>query len=75
MTTAPFGQKNSLPIEILENSGFSYEINSTGRRLTERELFNIIPNYDAVIAGTERISRELMEKSPRLKFISRWALE
>ena len=71
VTTAPFGQKNSLPLEILNSSRFNYKINSTGRRLTEQELFDIIPNYDAVIAGTERISRELMEKSPRLKFISR----
>ena len=35
ITTVPFGDKNRLPIELLEAADIEYEINPLGRKLKE----------------------------------------
>lgn len=46
-------------------------INTSGKRLSETELAEAVWNADAVIAGTEQFSRNVMNAAPRLKVISR----
>ena len=71
VTTVPFADKNSLPLELLEKAGIDYQINPIGRRLKEDELANMISDFDALIAGTEPITEKVMANGENLKLISR----
>lgn len=71
VTTAPFGDINPLPINLLNESGISYTINPLRRKLRENELIEMIPEFDALIAGTEEITENVLKHARRLKHISR----
>ena len=71
ITTVPFADKNNLPIELLEKSNIEYLINPLGRKLTEDELVEMITDFDAIIAGTEKITKKVMDAATNLKMISR----
>jgi len=71
ITTVPFGVKNRLPLDLLKNEEIEYLINPLNKKLTEEELIDMIDDFDAIIAGTEKISRSVMEAGPNLKMISR----
>ncbi|MEY8213397.1 MAG: NAD(P)-dependent oxidoreductase, partial [Colwellia sp.] len=71
VTTVPFAANAKIPLELLEDAGCECVINPLGRKLTEPELFEMVGEFDAIIAGTEIISRRVMHKSKRLKLISR----
>ena len=60
-----------MPLELLEAAGIEYVINPLGRRLKEDELADLVPDFDAVIAGTEPITDKVIGRSQRLKLISR----
>jgi D-3-phosphoglycerate dehydrogenase len=67
----PFGERNRLPLELLEAAGIEYHINPLGRRLQEGELAEMIADAEVLIAGTEPITDHVMSRAPRLKLISR----
>ena len=71
ITTVPFGDKNRLPFELLEEAGIEYLINPLGRKLTEQELADIIPGFEVLISGTEPITNHVMQRGKNLKMISR----
>ncbi|MCX6222367.1 MAG: phosphoglycerate dehydrogenase [Bacteroidia bacterium] len=71
ITTVPFGDKNHLPIELLEAAGIEYLINPIGRKLKEDELAEMITDFDVLIAGTELITDKVMSRANKLKLISR----
>lgn len=71
ITTIPFGDKNRLPLELLEQAGIQYMINPLGKKLTEQELADMVTDYDAIIAGTEHITETVMASAANLKIISR----
>lgn len=71
ITTIPFGDKNRLPLELLENAGIEYLINPYNKKLTEDQLADLVSDFDVIIAGTELISDKVMAKGPNLKLISR----
>lgn len=71
ITTVPFGDKNRLPIDLLEASGVEYSINPLSRKLKEEELAEMVTDYDVLIAGTEDITDVVMAKASKLKLISR----
>lgn len=71
ITTVPFGDKNRLPLEILEGAGIEYLINPLDKKLTEAELADMVSDFDVIIAGTEKISDQVMERGEKLKMISR----
>ena len=71
ITTVPFGNKNSLPLEQLEAAGIEYLINPLNKKLTEMELAKMVTDFDIIIAGTEPITDYVMEKASKLKMISR----
>ena len=60
ITTVPFGDKNRLPLDVLENAGIEAVINPLGKKLTEQELADMVTDFDAVIAGTEPITDYVM---------------
>jgi D-3-phosphoglycerate dehydrogenase len=71
ITTVPFGDKNRLPLELLENAGIEYLINPHNKKLTEEELADLVPDFDVIIAGTELITDRVMARGSKLKLISR----
>ena len=71
ITTVPFGDKNRLPLELLENVGIEYQINPFNKKITEDQLAKIIPDFDVIIAGTEPITEKVLNRAANLKLISR----
>jgi D-3-phosphoglycerate dehydrogenase / 2-oxoglutarate reductase len=71
ITTVPFGDKDRLPLDLLENAGIEYLINPFNKKITEDQLAEIIPNYDVLIAGTEPITEKVLTRADKLKLISR----
>ena len=71
ITTVPFGDKNRLPLDLLKKSNIEYIINPLNKKLNEEELIKMIVDFDAIIAGTEKISEKVLTKANKLKHISR----
>jgi D-3-phosphoglycerate dehydrogenase / 2-oxoglutarate reductase len=71
ITTVPFGNKNRLPLTILEGAGIEYLINPLNKKLTEDELIEMIADFDIIIAGTEPITKKVLGATSNLKMISR----
>ncbi len=71
ITTVPFGDKDRLSLELLENAGIEYLINPLNKKLTEDELAEMVADFDVIIAGTEQITSKVMSRARNLKMISR----
>jgi len=71
ITTVPFGDKNTLPLEMLKEANIEYIINPLNKKLLEDELLELVGDVDAIIAGTEQISARVMDRASNLKMISR----
>ena len=71
VSTAPFGLTNTSPITLLEKAGIDFSMNPFGRKMSEDELAEMIGEYDCLIAGTESISRKVLNNATRLKLIAR----
>ena len=71
ITTVPFASINELPLELLKAAEIEYLINPLDKKLTEDELFNLVSDFDIIIAGTEPISQKVINNAPNLKLISR----
>ncbi len=71
VTTVPFGEANKLPLELMKNIELDVTINPLNRKLTENELFDLIEEYDVLVAGTEPITKKVLQKANKLKLISR----
>src|SRR5881409_2539574 len=72
ISTVPFGSlPNHNPLGLLEAARLRCQLNPFGRRLTERELMELIDDVSILIAGTEPITSEVMEAAPHLQLIAR----
>ena len=72
ITTVPFGSENRFPLEILEANNIEYIINPYNTKLKEEQLLELTRNgIDKIIAGTEPITRKVIENAKDLKHISR----
>lgn len=71
VTTVPFGETNTLPLEMLNSIDVDYVLNPLEKKLTEDELIQLVPDVDVIIAGTEQISARVIAHAPNLKLISR----
>ena len=71
ITTVPFADSNDFPTEMLRANGVSYRVNPHQRKLKESELMNLARGAKVIIAGTELITRRVMEVCPCLGHISR----
>lgn len=71
ITTVPFGEPNSEPLDLLEAAGIDYVINPINRKLTEDELAGLIGDFGILIAGTEPITSKVMDAAPYLRLIAR----
>lgn len=73
ITTVPFGEFDPTPLSRLHaaDGEATFVVNPIGRKLKEAELAELAPDFDILIAGTEPITRRVMQAAPRLKLISR----
>ena len=71
ITTVPFGDKNRLPLEMLEEANIEYLINPLKTKLNENQLIDLVSDFDVIIAGTEPITSRVMDHATNLKMISR----
>ncbi len=71
ITVVPFGQVDPAVLGLLDEAGIEYVINPIDRRLTEDELVSLVPGFDVLIAGTEPITKRVMEAALQLRLISR----
>lgn len=72
ITTVPFGSENRFPLEILEANNIDYIINPFNSKLKEEQLLELTnKGIETIIAGTEPITRKVIENAKDLKHISR----
>ena len=71
IATTPFGEVDPASLEVLKDAGFECVLNPYGRCLSEEELIALMPNVDALVAGTEPITSRVLDSAPRLRIISR----
>lgn len=71
ITTVPFGEIDRKPLDLLEAAGVEYVINPLNRKLKEAELAELASEFGVIVAGTEPITRRVMENAPHLRLISR----
>ena len=71
ITSIPFSERDATPLHLLRAAGIEYNINPLGRKVTERELAELIVDFDLLIAGTELVTNDVMAQAQKLKLISR----
>lgn len=71
VSTVPFASHDRLPLELLDSVDAHVTINPLGRRLREQELAELIATTEILIAGTEPITRKVIEAAPNLRLIAR----
>ncbi len=71
ITTVPFGEIDSYPLDLLKNNKIEYLVNPLGKKLTESELIELVSDCEVIIAGTETISDKVMSHAKNLRMISR----
>ena len=62
---------NSEPLNRLRADGFVVDPNPVGKTLTEEQMLEYVPQYDAIIAGNDPVTRRVIEASPNLKIVAR----
>ena len=71
ISTTTFGAEDASPIEYLLKRGYRPVMNPHRRPLTGDELIELAGGAVGLIAGTEKITDEVMSRMPGLKVISR----
>lgn len=71
VSTHPFGETSKIPLELLSKNEFEVRVNAHGRKITSQELAKDIRDAEILIAGTEKITEDVLRNAPNLKLISR----
>jgi len=71
VSTQPFASINPEPLDILAEHNLNVELNQYGRKITQQELKVHIAGKHALIAGTEKIDKSVLDCCPDLKIIAR----
>ena len=71
ISTSSFAEYDEKPIDLLKKAGFEVKLNPFSRKLTEAEARELYSDVDFIIAGTEPITRSVLESSKGIKVISR----
>jgi D-3-phosphoglycerate dehydrogenase len=70
-STSSFGKESPRPLELLRQAGFEVRANPHGRTLTTEEARAHLEGVVGLVAGTEKLTSELLRQLPQLKCISR----
>ena len=71
ITTIPFGKEDISPLEKLKNQKLVPILNPLGRKMKEQEIIKFAKDCEAIIAGTDPLTKKVIDKLPNLKIISR----
>lgn len=71
VTTFPFAQTDSQPMEILRSAGIEVLVNPLGRKMTTVEVASLAHDVDIIVAGTEILDHQVMDQAKKLKLICR----
>jgi D-3-phosphoglycerate dehydrogenase / 2-oxoglutarate reductase len=71
ISAAAFGKESPRPLEMLRSAGFEVRANPSGRTLSSDEVREHLQGVVGLVAGTERLTREVLAASPLLRCISR----
>ena len=71
ISTSSFGVYDDRPLEELRRAGIDYELNPHGRKLKKDEVVEFSRGAAGIIAGTEKLDKEILKQLPDLKIISR----
>lgn len=71
VSTHPFSSTSDLPMKLIQENSFLLSVNEHGRKITSVELAHDIKDAEVLIAGTEKITEEVLQNAPNLKLISR----
>jgi len=71
ISTSSFGRSGRQPLDLLEQAGCVVTLNPHGRTLKPDEAIALLAEADGLIAGTEKLSRDVLAAAPRLKVVSR----
>lgn len=71
IATSSFAQYSDEPLRLLEAGGIAYARNAAGRALAEDEAIELLQGCVGVVAGTEPLTRRVMDALPELRAISR----
>jgi len=67
----PFSSTSGMPKKLLDANGIEIILNQYGRKISSAELVLDIKDADVLIAGTEKITEDVLKNAPSLKLISR----
>lgn len=71
ISTSSFGKEDKTPLKMLEEKGFQVVLNPYGRELKTEETVELLKDVKYLIAGTEKLNRQVLETAKELKIISR----
>lgn len=73
ISTTTFAEHSKEPLKSLRRQGLGYSLNPYKRKLKEPEIESILrkDSYAGLIAGTEPLTRKVLENAKSLKVISR----
>lgn len=71
VTTVPFGATDPKPLGLLREAGVPFVVNPLGRKLRAEEAAEMVRDFEILIAGTEPITDDVLERAPRLELICR----
>jgi D-3-phosphoglycerate dehydrogenase len=71
ISTSSFGKESGRPLELLESAGFQIRANPHGRTLTTDEARTHLDGVVGLVAGTEKLTGDLLRQLPKLRCISR----
>lgn len=73
ISTTTFAEYSQRPLDLLKKHKVDFDFNSKNRKLSEEEIKDILNSgsYSGIIAGTEPLTKKVLESAKNLKVISR----
>ena len=71
VSTHPFSSTSKIPMQLIKDNGIELSVNEHGRKNSSEELAVDIKDAEVLIAGTEKITEEVLKNALNLKLISR----
>ncbi|MFC2156815.1 phosphoglycerate dehydrogenase [Acidobacteriota bacterium] len=71
ISTGSFAVWDELPLKLLQESGLLVTRNPFGRKLTKEEVIDLGSDMNGILAGTESLDADVLDRLPYLEVISR----
>lgn len=74
ITSNSFGKFDEAPRERMLDLGWELLDNRYHHIMSEEEMMNEVPGVDAIILGSDIVSKRVLDKADKLKIISRYGV-